>query len=252
MEHTQFNLEINPDTRVKDFLLMDIKTAHVFEKYGIDFCCKGYKNFNEVCEEKEIDKNSILNEIYQIVNHDESAKPKERFEEWNLDFLSDYIVNNHHNYVRNAIPQITEHLDRVTFKHGDKNPFLYELKSTFDSLKAEMLSHIEKEEKILFHLIKYLVDCKRFEEKPKLSGFKSVEFPIKSMLAEHDNAGESTARIREITNNYNPPEDACNTFRLTYSELEEFEKDLHIHVHLENNILFPKAISLEQELSAKN
>jgi len=110
---------------------------------------------------------------------------------------------------------------------------------------------MNKEEKILFHIIKYLVDCQKFRERPKMGGFSTVKKPIASMEFEHTSAGGSMGKIRELTNNFTPPEDACNTFRLTFKELEDFENDLHIHIHLENNILFPKAIQLEEELLKK-
>lgn len=231
---------------VRDILKSNIKTAHVFEKYGIDFCCKGNRPLKEACDEKNVSVETILNELKDLSNS--SEKEDLRFDQWDLKFLIDYIVNNHHSYVRNAIPQLMPHLEKVAFKHGSNYPELLEIKSHFENVAEEMYSHMEKEEKILFHIIKYLVDSKHFNEKPRMNGFKTVKNPIDSMEAEHSNAGGAMEEIRKLTNNYTPPADACNTFQLTYKELEDFEKDLHIHVHLENNILFPKAIELEKEL----
>jgi len=231
---------------VKDILKADIKTAHVFEKYGIDFCCKGNRPLKEACEEKNVPVEEILSEIKNL-NVGAEQLPK-RYDEWDLKFLSDYIINNHHSYVRTAIPQIRPHIEKVAFKHGNKYPFLKDVESLFNQVADELISHMHKEETILFHVIRYLEDCKRFDEKPRMSGFKTVKNPINAMEAEHTNAGGAMEKIRELTNNFTPPEGACNTFKLTYAELEEFEKDLHIHVHLENNILFPKAIALEEEL----
>ncbi len=133
-----------------------------------------------------------------------------------------------------------------------KHPELEDVKSLFKEVAEDMISHIQKEETILFHIIRYLVDCGKFNERPKINGFKTVKNPIESMEAEHTNAGGAMEKIRNLTNNFTPPADACNTFKLTYKELEDFEKDLHIHVHLENNILFPKAIELEQGLIKNN
>jgi regulator of cell morphogenesis and NO signaling len=165
--------------------------------------------------------------------------------------LSDYIIDHHHSYVRKAVPQILSHLEKVVIKHGNKYPSLKVIKSIFDSVAEELFQHIMKEEKLLFHIVRYLEDCKRFDERPRLQGFKTIKIPIESMEAEHSNAGNAMEKIRNLTKNYTPPADACSTFKLTYKELEDFEKDLHIHVHLENNILFPKAIELEQELLNK-
>lgn len=234
---------------VKDILTSNIKAAHIFEKHGIDFCCKGNRPLKEACDEKNVSVKTILSELNSVLS---SAPAEEkRYENWDLKFLIDYIINNHHFYVRRAIPQTMPHLEKVAFKHGNNYPHLKEVLALFKNVADEMNSHMDKEEKILFHIVKYLEDCKKFDERPKMDGFKTIKNPIKTMEAEHTNAGGAMERIRELTNNFTPPEDACNTFKLTYKELEEFEKDLHIHVHLENNILFPKSIKLEEELLKK-
>jgi regulator of cell morphogenesis and NO signaling len=237
---------------VKDILTSNIKAAHVFEKYGIDFCCKGNRPLGEACAEKNVSVDTILAELNSVEENEQESASGMRFENWDLKFLIDYIVNNHHSYVRNAIPQMRPHLEKVAFKHGNKYPELEDVKSLFEDVAEEMISHMHKEETILFHIIRYLVDCQKFNERPKISGFKSVRIPIEAMEAEHTNAGGAMEKIRELTNNLTPPADACNTFKLTYKELEDFEKDLHIHVHLENNILFPKAIQLEEDLIKNN
>ena len=252
MEYKMFNdtFQIDPNQIiVKDILTSNIKAAHVFEKYGIDFCCKGNRPLKEACDERNISVDSVLSELNTVFTSSDSKE--RRFENWDLKFLIDYIINNHHTYVRGAIPQLLPHLEKVTLKHGPNHPELYEIKEHFISVSEEMYSHMHKEETILFHIIKYLVDCEIFDEKPKRSGFKTVNNPINQMEAEHENAGNAMEAIRKLTNNFTPPSDACNTFKLTYKELEDFEKDLHIHVHLENNILFPKAIELENRLIRK-
>lgn len=235
---------------VKDIVTKNIKAAHILEKYGIDFCCKGNRPLKEACAEKNVSVEKIISELNSAETGDTDS-PK-RYENWDLKFLIEYIINNHHSYVRNAIPQLLPHLEKVVSKHGNKFPFLNDIKSIFKDVAKEMQQHMYKEEKILFHIIRYLVDCDKFDEKPKMNGFKTVKDPIESMEAEHTNAGGAMEKIRELTNNFTPPEDACNTFKLTYKELQDFEKDLHIHVHLENNILFPKAIALEETLIIKN
>lgn len=231
---------------IKDIVLQNFKAVEVMEKYGIDFCCKGKKPINAALEEKNIDKKMFFAELDVVAS--QYTQSDMRFENWDLVFLTQYIVNNHHSYVRESLPRITAHVNKISERHGDRYPFLYEVNHLFLHVTEEMTSHMEKEEKILFPLIKYLADCKRFEERPKNEGYGTVKSPILKMEQEHDSAGEALYKIREITNNYTLPADACTTYNITYKELEEFERDLHKHVHLENNILFPRAIELEEEL----
>lgn len=240
---------LKQDIIIKDIIAADIKTAHVFEKYGIDFCCKGNRPLIMACEEKNLSMDVVLSELEKLNGNE--IESGNRYMDWQLKFLIDYIINNHHSFVRKTIPIIKPHLEKVNSKHGGKHPFLKEVKKSFEAFAEEMYSHMQKEETILFKIIKYLVDCEHFNEKPKMKGFTSVNGPITALEHEHSNAGNAMETIRKLTNNFKAPTDACNTFKLLYSELEEFEKDLHIHVHLENNILFPKAIKLEEDLLKK-
>ncbi|MDH7603419.1 MAG: iron-sulfur cluster repair di-iron protein [Melioribacter sp.] len=232
--------------QLKELVSLNIKTAEIFEKYNIDFCCNGKLTLQEVLTEKNIEPDEILNEL--INTFDQEVLPNENFIEWNLIDLINHIVNVHHSYVRNSIPKIKMHLEKVISKHGQKYFYLSEVKSLFEQLSLELENHMIKEEKILFPLIKYLVDTEKFNERPKTQGYGSIKNPIRQMELEHDNAGNIIHTIRKITNNYSLPEDACTTFSLTYDELNDFEKDIHKHIHLENNILFPKAIELEDKL----
>lgn len=231
---------------IKDLVLKNFKAVEVMEKYGIDFCCNGKKEIGSALEEKKIDLAKFYDELEEVIS--QRVDPNTRFESWELTFLCQYIVNNHHAYVKEAIPRITAHVNKVANKHGGRYPYLLEVASLFSTIANEMTSHMLKEEKILFPLIKYIVDCKNFNERPKNEGYGSIKNPINKMEQEHDSAGEILQQIRELTNNYDLPEDACTTFSITYQELDEFEKDLHKHIHLENNILFPKSIALEEVL----
>ncbi len=234
---------------VKDIVLQNFKAAGVMEKYGIDFCCKGKRPLNEALSEKKINHDQFMNELQQTLKI--STIDEERFEHWDLHFLSQYIVNNHHSYVRQSIPVIHEHLAKINNVHGYKYAYLQKILQEFYDIAGELIGHMQKEEKVLFPLIKYIEDSKRFNEKPKTEGYGTVKNPIKKMEAEHAGAGRGLENIRALTNNYYLPADACTTFKVTFSELDHFEKDLHKHVHLENNILFPKAIALEEELLKK-
>lgn len=231
---------------IKDIVLNNYKAAGVMEKYGIDFCCKGKRPLGEAIKEKRIDAGRFMSELRQTM--DETENSGERVENWDLTFLFQYIVNNHHAYVRKSLPLITGHLEKINKVHGAKYHYLYEVLNEFKELADELSGHMQKEERILFPLIKYLVDSEKFNEKPKTDGFGTIKNPIMKMESEHSSAGTALENIRKLTDNFTLPEDACTTFELTYKELQEFEKDLHTHIHLENNILFPKAIMLEEKL----
>lgn len=231
---------------IKDIVASNFKAAHVFEKYGIDFCCKGNRMVKSACEEKGVDVTSLNNDLAGV---GESAGSENlRFNDWDLNFLMQYIVNNHHSYVLSSVPKITEHLQKVVNAHGSKNPYIHEVAALFNQVADELMSHMRKEEQILFPLIKQLTDAEKSNEKPGNRAYMSVKNPISAMENEHESAGGALERIREITNNFTLPEGACPTFFLTYKELDEFEKDLHKHVFLENSILFPKAVKLEESI----
>jgi regulator of cell morphogenesis and NO signaling len=218
------------------------QAARVFEKYGLDFCCKGKRPLKNALAEKELNKVTILSEL-------ETAFGKEQHADYNamsMTELCEYIIRVHHNYVRLNSPQIFNYVLRVASKHGDRYPYMRDVYELFAEVAADMESHMEKEEKILFPRIKQL-------EIPELATGKSMEFilaPINMMEAEHDSAGGSMQKIRDLTNNYTAPHDACTTHRLALESLKAFEEDLHQHVHLENNILFPKAIAFLKKINS--
>jgi len=170
------------------------------------------------------------------------------YNEWSLDFLIDYIVNNHHKYSRNKLPEIGAYTKKVAGVHGERHPELKEIYYEFTMLHGEMINHLDKEEEILFPYVKQLVEVKQQGQKPDQPDFGEAADPIAMMEQEHDDAGAAMRKIRELSDNFTPPEDACTTYRLLFENLEAFEKDLHKHVHLENNILFPKALQLDDGL----
>lgn len=226
----------------------NIRSAIVFEEYGLDFCCKGNRSLIDACKEKNIEVGKVaaqLNELSEKPNQDLQAN------EWSLDFLVDYIINNHHQYVRKMIPIITLHADKVASVHGKNHPETVQIADLFFAVRDELEMHMMKEERILFPQIKQMVLTKNDNGQFFPPAFGSIQNPITMMELEHTNAGDALYQIKELSNNYSYPEDACNTFKALYSELKEFEEDLHKHIHLENNILFPKSIELEAELKGK-
>lgn len=169
------------------------------------------------------------------------------YKSWPLDLLIDYIEKKHHRYVEEKIPVLRQFLDKLCNVHAERHPELYKINELFTASANELATHMKKEELILFPFVRKMVSATKSKNPIEAPHFGTVENPITMMMQEHDNEGERFRQIAELTNNYNPPADACNTYRVTFAMLDEFEKDLHLHIHLENNILFPKAIKLEQQ-----
>lgn len=219
------------------------KAAEVFKKHKIDFCCGGKKSLDLVCAEQGLDYDTIVNELNDI--NQEGELPSQNFKRWDAAFLSDYIVQTHHRYVTDAIPLLLELTEKVARVHGAKHPELVSINYHFKALASELTSHLKKEEMVLFPYIKQMANAQNGISAP----FGTVQNPINMMEHEHDDAGELIYRIRELSDDFTPPEGACNTYKVTFAKLKEFEQDLYQHIHLENNILFPKAIELEQSLA---
>jgi regulator of cell morphogenesis and NO signaling len=216
------------------------QTAPVFEKYGIDFCCKGKRPLQTACEERALNKDEILAALNNAIAT--QSAPTD-FSALSLTALVDYIVQTHHTYVKFNMPQIYNYVLRVATKHGERFPFMKEVYMLFAEVQEDLNQHLLKEERILFPRIKSL-EQNGVGEEP----LEHVLDPINVMEEEHDRAGNLMHQIRELTNNYTAPDGACTTFRLSLASLQDFEADLHQHVHLENYILFPKAIELYQSL----
>lgn len=236
--------ELNELT-IGELVAKDYRKADVFKKYGIDFCCGGKISVQQVCTNKGIDFEKLKSALLAVEQVDNTV---ENYDKWELDFLADYIVNKHHNYVNESLPVMLEYAQKVARVHGDHNPENIKILHVFQELASELSTHLLKEERILFPYIKELVKSKKENAAPNIPHFGTVKNPINMMEVEHDAAGDLAKQIKELSNDYTPPEYACNTYRVLYAKLEEFENDLHKHIHLENNILFPKAALLEQEL----
>lgn len=225
---------------IAELVTEDFKRASIFKKYGIDFCCGGKKKLEQVCEQKALDSETIINELKAL----DSSEKTEDWNSWSLEKLADYIVTKHHAYVNEQMPIIHAFLSKVSKVHGHAYPEVVGSLQLFESLMRELEGHMMKEESILFPYIKELASGKNIITPP----FGSVQNPIRMMELEHDEAGDIMKHIAKNTENYTPPPSACNTFKAAYHQLHEFEKDLHQHIHLENNILFPKAIELEKQI----
>jgi len=223
------------------------KAASVFEKYELDFCCKGKRSLQQACLEKSLPVEKLLSELQAITNSDETPVD---YSQMSLTQLADHIVFTHHDYVKREIPRVLAYLQRVAFKHGDRHPEMNKVFEIYSAVKQEMEEHMQKEEIILFPRIKIVENhaAERAELKLNMAYLQS---PVHVMETEHEQAGQLLNEIRQLTNNYTPPGDACTTYRLSFAALQAFELDLHQHVHLENNILFPKAIELFKQISGE-
>jgi regulator of cell morphogenesis and NO signaling len=222
------------------------KAAAVFEKYHLDFCCKGKRSLAQACTEQQLPLDSIATELETVFA--ETGNSLVDFEKMTLAQLTEYIVNTHHAYVKNEMPQLFAYLQKVASKHGDRHSELSKIFETFAAVKEEMEMHMQKEELILFPRIKELEKLAANEPANLQMNIAYIQSPIQVMEMEHDHAGALLNEIRLLTNDYTPPQDACTTYRLSFAALKAFELDLHQHVHLENNILFPKAIQTFREL----
>ena len=216
------------------------KAASIFEKHHLDFCCKGKRTLEQACSESDI---KIEEVIEQLEKAGDTNDLKTNYNELSLAQLSEHIVSTHHNYVKNEMPALHGYLQKVASKHGDRHPEMNKVFQIFGAVKEEMEFHMQKEEMVLFPRIKD-IENQIQEGKKVVINSSYLQSPINMMEQEHDHAGSMLAEIRNLTNNYTPPADACTTYQLSFASLQAFELDLHHHVHLENNILFPKALKM--------
>lgn len=238
-------MESIQEKTVANVVTENIKAAHVFKKYGIDFCCGGGVSIKRACEKANVDPIALTEELLKLDNAPDRAS---NYNSWKLDFLTDHIINVHHQYVEENSPLLLQYAKRVNQVHGGTYKELGEIENLVLEVVQEMAGHQRKEELILFPFIKKLVKAELENGKVPDSHFGSVDNPIKMMEDEHEEAGEIMRNIAKLSNNYTPPQGACNTYRAFFAKLEEFEQDLHHHIHLENNILFPKVSKLEHTL----
>lgn len=237
--------EENPRT-IGELVTENYRTAPVFKKYGLDFCCKGGRTIADACAEKGIDPAPLLSDLDRA--RADRPDSTDVANTWPLDTLADHIVEVHHTYVREAIEQLMPFLDKVSRVHGDGHPELHKVREAFMASAHELTHHMHKEEMALFPYIRELARADREGRMPAPPMFGSVRNPIAMMRHEHEVEGDRFAEINELTSGYNPPSYACRTYQATFALLRDFEEDLHRHIHLENNILFPKAAQLEQSL----
>ena len=238
---------MKPDSgRTVRELAIEIPNAtRTFEKLGIDYCCGGSKSLSDACLHAHVELDEVLTELARG-GVKSSVEPTDLGNE-TLGQLIEHIVGTHHTYVKQELPRLQQLLHKVVSVHGKAHPELGRIREVFQGMAEELTSHMMKEEHILFPYIVALEDAVKDRRPRARPAFGTVSNPIHMMELEHDSAGAALREIATLSSKYEPPEGACFSYRTLYTALKEFEADLHQHVHLENNLLFPRAIALEQD-----
>ena len=221
---------------IRDVVVEDYRTAAVFQKYDLDFCCGGGVSIERACEKKGIDVSALLSDLKSTLA--EPSAGDSRMNAWSAPLLIDYIEENHHAWVRSVVPAVRQHAEKVARVHGPGRPSLVEVNERFQRMADELEAHMQAEEKKLFPLIRRLTvpQDDTAELKEKVKGI------IDKMERDHTEAGDDMREIRRLTDDFTPPSDACMTYKVLFQELKDFETDLHRHVHLENNLLHQKVL----------
>ncbi|HXI00758.1 MAG TPA: iron-sulfur cluster repair di-iron protein [Sphingobacteriaceae bacterium] len=239
-------MNISEENIIGELVAEDYRTASVFQAHGIDFCCQGNRTVKDACQSKNLKSENVVNDLQDAIC--QQTKGTIDYKSWPLDLLADYIEKKHHRYVKEKTPVLKQYLDKISEVHGAHHPELFQIKKEFFTSADELAAHMKKEELVLFPFVRKLVDVKQSKQTLGESPFGTVQNPIQQMMEEHEAEGNRFREIAGLSQEYTPPADGCNTYKVAFALLKEFEQDLHVHIHLENNILFPKAIALEKEL----
>lgn len=238
--------QLNASNSVGEWVAADFRLAGVFTRHGIDFCCGGSKTVDQACAETGLNVDALLREAQTA---SETPAIGEQYNQWPIDFLADYIVNQFHTYTREMLDHIGRYADAVATAHGASHPETVTIAALWRTLREDMLAHLRDEEELLFPYIKQLKARQGADASDARPAFGSAQALIDQMGGEHEEVGGVLAQLAELSGGYAMPDDACNTYRALYGFLPEFEATTKKHIHLENNILFPSALKLEQALA---
>ncbi len=217
----------------------------VFEAFGIDYCCGGNRSLEDACAKGSVSLNLVLSDLSSTL----VARPTEDERHWTtapLAELADHIVEQHHAYAKRELPRLSALAEKVHKRHAHMHPELHQIRELVEAMTSEMCTHMMKEEQVLFPRLKIVEQAAQNRVTPPPAFFGSLINPIRHMMSEHDDTGEVLKSIRAATRDYKLPEDACMSYKALYDCLSAFETDLHHHIHLENNILFPRALEFER------
>lgn len=238
-------MEIIAHIPIREIISKNYRSALVFRAFGIDFCCIGDLTLREACARKNVDPKDLVEKLEEAF-----ALPDEEindFHSWPLNRLANFIETKYHGLIRERFPVIQKFLKRIVKVHGAFEPNLKKVKSLFDQSTGELLDHMQREELIIFPFIRKIVAGGKSKDLLLGPSFQNVKETIFSLMNEHDQEGEYLREIRSLTDNFSPPDYACNTYKVAFALLKEFEKSMHQHIHLERDILFPGAIQLENQ-----
>jgi regulator of cell morphogenesis and NO signaling len=228
---------INTQSTVGELVAQYPALMRVFEELALDYCCGGKKTLAEACAVTKLDVNTVVSVLNATLASGSNDAAEQNWVDAPLDALADHIESTHHTYLHEELPKLANLVDRVTHVHGERHPELHEVQKVFNDLRAELESHLRKEEQVLFPAIRTLVQANS-----NMSG-ATLAPPIRVMIQEHDHAGDLLAVLRRLTDQYDVPADGCNSYKAMYLGLEAVELDLHRHIAKENNILFPRALA---------
>jgi regulator of cell morphogenesis and NO signaling len=238
-------MQLNVTKTVREIAIEVPGATRVLEKYGIDYCCGGAKPIGDACLAAGVTVEEITQSLERAEEASQEMAESTDWRKESLAALITYIVDKHHKFTREELARIEPLLAKVCAVHGERRPELFQIQAWFEELKRELLPHMMKEENVLFPYIRHLEQAVTLGLSIATPPFGTVQNPVHMMMAEHDAAGELLSRIRKLSGDFNLPPDACATYTVLYEALQELEKDLHQHIHLENNILFPSAIRME-------
>lgn len=238
-------MKITEESIVGTIVAQNYLAAEIFKKYKIDFCCNGNRSIIDACGDDVNIASLIIVDLNQLFDKEKNATFD--YQKMSLNELVSYIEKKHHKYVEAQIPIIKEYLTKICNAHGFKHPELFEVNLLFNRAADELVVHMKKEELILFPYIREIENAGKSNREIKQLPFGSVKRPIDMMESDHDQEGKYFRRMEELTSSYKVPEDGCSTYSVCMSLLKQFEEDLHLHIHLENNILFPQSIIQEKE-----
>jgi regulator of cell morphogenesis and NO signaling len=239
-------MSVRAEATVRELALEKPGAARVFERLGIDYCCGGKQTLEQACLAANISIDRVVDAL-EVARF--SGRDTERDSDWQVAPLAElisHIKNNHHQYTREEIARLSPLFDKVCTVHGERHPELLSLRATFQALAKELTAHLMKEEMVLFPYIERMEESVMLKEPNLPPPFATVQNPVAMMEHEHDSAGNALRSLRAASRGYTPPSDACVSYQTLYKTLAEFEADLRQHIHLENNILFPRAVALEQ------
>ncbi|MEZ4924293.1 MAG: DUF542 domain-containing protein [Crocinitomicaceae bacterium] len=240
-------MKISKESLIAEIVVNDYRTSSIFDEFGIDFYCQGNRTVKEVCVDQTLEPDELIMLLNGLIGMQSNLLND--YNLWPIDKLVDHIEENHHKYVKRMSKEISENLVESCMVHGEKHPELYKIKELIYNLIDELSHHIKKEKLILFPFIRQLVRAQNGEINFETPSFGTILNPIRQMMNDHKHESERFRTIRMLTNNFEIPSDAGSNFVSTYKMIEEFETELHLHIHLKNNILFPRSIEIDNELN---